>query len=474
MLFFSYPCLFLSILGFLIYIYLPQHRRLVFLFGLSLVFYSYTGWKSTALLYLLISINYAGAFFLTGPYARPVFYALISLNLLNLAFFKYTLFLLDLGAKVLGLTLPPGPWQHILLPIGISFYTFELISYIADVYQGRLAVCRSFLTVATFTTFFPHLIAGPIMRGHELFPQLENLPLPTPAEVHQGVLRFLLGLFKKLVFVDACLAPRADALFQAPLGTLNPGECLFAVLFFGFQIYLDFSAYCDMALGLARCFSINLTENFRTPYWSLSPMEFWQRWNITLSRWIRDYLYIPLGGSRVSRPHAALNLVITMFLAGLWHGASLSFAAWGLYHGVLLVIYHYLEPFFPWLRPGQPRIWRRLPSLFLAWLLFFLVVQLGWIFFRAPHWEAALYFWSQIFSPVAWAAMASKPQGFNLLTACLVFHGLEAVWQSNRWPWGEYWLRVPALLRGLAYAGVLLFIWVKSTGEPRSFIYFQF
>ncbi len=474
MLFFSYPCIILSFFGFLLYLYVPASRRLTFLFLLSLIFYSYTGWPSTLLLYCLITINYIGAFGLTGPYRRQIFIALIILNLLNLAFFKYTLFLLTIGSKLLGIDLPAGPWLHIMLPIGISFYTFELISYIVDVYKGRLPVCRSYLMVATFTTFFPHLIAGPIMRGHELFPQLEALPTPTPDQVSLGVFRFLLGVFKKLVWVDASLGPRVDAYFNASLGSLSSAECLVAVLLFGFQVYLDFSAYCDMAVGLGLCFGVKLQENFRTPYWSLSPMEFWQRWNITLSRWIRDYLYIPLGGSRVSPFRGAWNLILTMFLAGLWHGASLNFGAWGLYHGGLLVLYHYLEPFFPWLRYGHTRSWRHWPGVAVSWLIFFFLAQLGWLFFRAQSLAQTTSMLTQIFSISAWAEVVARPKGLNLVFTCLAFHGVEALAQNPRFRLADYWGRTPAMVRGFIYAGFILFIWTKASGETRSFIYFQF
>ena len=474
MLFFSYPCLVLSLLGFGLYLYVPANRRLAFLFILSLIFYSYTGLPSTLLLYALITINYFAAFGLNGLYRRQIFIALITLNLLNLAFFKYTLFLLTMGSKLLGVDVPAGPWQSIMLPIGISFYTFELISYIVDVYKGRLPVCHSFLKVATFTTFFPHLIAGPIMRGHELFPQLEALPAPTPDQVNLGVFRFLVGVFKKLVWVDASLGPRVDAYFNAPLGSLSPAECIVAVLLFGFQIYLDFSAYCDMAIGLGLCFGVKLQENFRTPYWSLSPMEFWQRWNITLSRWIRDYLYIPLGGSKVSPWRGAWNLILTMFLAGLWHGASLNFGVWGLYHGGLLVLYHYLERFIPWLRSSQRRSWRDWPAMAVCWFIFFFLAQMGWLFFRAQSLEQTMVMLSSIFSLSAWAEVTTKPRGLNLIFTCLAFHGVEALMQNSRLHFAAYWRRTPAMVRGFIYAGLLLFIWIKASGEARSFIYFQF
>jgi len=474
MLFFSYPCLILSFLGFCIYLYLPSSRRLAFLFLLSLIFYAYTGWANTLLLYALITINYFGAFGLNGPHKKFVFLALLSLNLLNLAFFKYTAFLLTSGARLLGLNLPEGPWQHIMLPIGISFYTFELISYIVDVYKGRLPICRSYLMVATFTTFFPHLIAGPIMRGHELFPQLAALPYPTPQQVQTGTLRFLLGIFKKLVWVDASLGPRVDAYFQAPIGSLTPAESLVAILLFGFQIYLDFSAYCDMAVGLGLCFGVKLQENFRTPYWSLSPMEFWQRWNITLSRWIRDYLYIPLGGSQVSLGRATLNLILTMFLAGLWHGASINFGVWGLYHGALLVLYHFLTPIFPWLRPGQVRSQGKWLGKVVAWFIFFLLAQLGWLFFRAQSLAQTVAMLTSIFSLTGWTAVAARPKGLNLVFTCLAFHAVEAIAQNPRFRVADYWRRTPASLRGLVYAGLLLFIWLKASGNAKSFIYFQF
>jgi alginate O-acetyltransferase complex protein AlgI len=291
-----------------------------------------------------------------------------------LGYFKYAQFVGGYALDFIHvITRQQFPGLHafvngIVLPIGISFYTFEGISYLVDVYRDTLRAERDPLRYAFFISFFPHLIAGPIVRYGMLQPQLlEKKPFDAD-RVRSGLLLFTLGLAKKVLLADG-LARYVDHYLAAPaeLGLVSAWACAAG---FGFQIYFDFSAYSDMALGLARIFGIELPWNFDRPYRAASPTEFWRRWHVTLSSWLRDYLYIPLGGNRKGERRRDVNLLATMGLGGLWHGASLNFVAWGLYHGLLLSGTHH----------GRRRGWS-LPRPVAVAATFVLVV-IGWVLFR--------------------------------------------------------------------------------------------
>jgi alginate O-acetyltransferase complex protein AlgI len=298
-------------------------------------------------------------------------------NLGALAYFKYFNFGIDsLNSLLVALGgSGVGAWQ-VVLPIGISFYVFQSVSYLVDTYRGDAAGDQRFVDVAAYIALFPQLIAGPIVRYKVLGPQLAR-PRATFADFSAGSQRFMIGFCKKVLIADM-VAPIADAGFSIAQPTM--AEAWLAALAFAMQLFFDFSGYSDMAIGLARMMGLRLLENFAMPYRSRTITEFWQRWHISLSRWLRDYLYIPLGGKRRGRRRTYTNLALVMLLGGLWHGAAWTFAAWGAWHGLLLVGERLL---------GERGIAFRLPPL-LATARTFLFVVIGWVTFRAEGFAAAV------------------------------------------------------------------------------------
>jgi D-alanyl-lipoteichoic acid acyltransferase DltB (MBOAT superfamily) len=355
---------------------------LSWLLAASLFFYAW--WKPEFVILLVVSIvfNFAIAKRVCEPRKGRLW--LISglvFNLFLLGFFKYAGLLLS----VFGYDLPAGT---IFLPLGISFFTFQQIMFLVDTHRCELAETSS-LEYACFVAFFPHLIAGPIVRPGHIIPQFRN-DVPAGAwrpNLIAGIEIFLLGLAKKLVLADGC-ARFADPGFAAaarhdPLSLI---EAWVALLAYALQIYFDFSGYSDMAIGLARMFGIDFPVNFNSPYKAVNIADFWRRWNMTLSAFLRDYLYIPLGGNRAGEARRLVNLMITMLLGGLWHGAALKFIVWGGLHGVYLIIHRVFQ---------KSRI-IRFPVM-LAWPLTLLSVLLAWVPFRAADWPAATAFYRALF-----------------------------------------------------------------------------
>src|SRR5262249_42955235 len=279
------------------------------------------------------------------------------------------------------------PVLSVILPIGISFYTFEAISYVVDVYRGRLRAERDFAAFLLFILFFPHLIAGPIVRGRDFLPQVQRAKHWSWLRLQAGGELFLMGLFKKLAISDR-MAAFADPVFANPDAFAGLAISL-GVLAYAVQIYCDFSGYTDIAIGCAHMLGYKLAPNFNTPYLASNISEFWRRWHISLSSWLRDYLFIPLGGSRNGRWRTVRNLMLTMTLGGLWHGASWTFVAWGVLHGLLLIGHRA----FAGCCAGRPALERRLqspPGTAARVLATFLCVCLGWVFFRATNFTVAM------------------------------------------------------------------------------------
>lgn len=311
---------------------LPFGRRWqnVLLACASLVFYAFGNLHYVPLFLLSVLLNYATGLLLGGRLQRskPLIALNIVLNLGILCVFKYTDFLIGNANALFGLTLKP---VGLILPIGISFYTFQGLSYTIDVYRKPEEYSRSFLKLLLYISFFPQLIAGPIVRWGDIAAQIDER-VCTPEKTSAGIRRFLVGLGKKLLLADTA-AIAADAVFAASLPDARlawlGGIC------YSLQIYFDFSGYSDMAIGMGRMFGLSLKENFLFPYTADSIRDFWRKWHISLSTWFREYLYIPLGGSRCSRARAALNRLIVFFCTGLWHGANWTFVLWGLGHGLL-------------------------------------------------------------------------------------------------------------------------------------------
>lgn len=301
----------------------------------------------------------------------------VVLNLAFLGFFKYAGMFVSTVNAVSGLSLPV---PDIALPIGISFYTFQAMSYVIDVYRGEVASQRSYLNVLLYISFFPQLIAGPIIKYHDVEAQLDNRTV-TLKGVASGLRRFCIGLAKK-VLVANTMAVTADSVFGASPDEINIAVAWIGAIAYVVQIYFDFSGYSDMAIGMARMFGFTYQENFRHPYTSTTVKEFWRRWHISLSTWFKEYLYIPLGGNRKGRLRTSVNKIIVFFCCGLWHGAAWTFVIWGLIHGFFLLLEEYLPI-------------KKLPKP-IGWLYTFLVVTFAFVLFRADTLEQGLLIMQQM------------------------------------------------------------------------------
>ncbi len=365
---------------------IPYQNTLLFLS--SLLFYAWGGVSYTLILLGSIVVNFlAGNAIQNHPHHRKLWFTLaVILNLSSLIFFKYANFLVDnvnVLTSIFGIS--PIFLKRILLPIGISFYTFQGISYLTDVYRGQVKAQTNFVRLGTYIALFPQLIAGPIIRYHEIEPQLSQRDFSWE-NLYQGIQRFCLGLARKILIANQ-LALIADDIFARAPGTITSATAWLGALVYALQIYYDFAGYSDMAIGLGRMFGFRFPENFNFPYLATSIRDFWRRWHITLSAWFKDYLYIPLGGNRKGKGRTYLNLYIVFFLTGLWHGASWTFVVWGLMHGTLMVVE----------RLGFDRLLEKSYQP-LRHLYTLLMVVVAWVFFRADSLDYAVTFVGRMFS----------------------------------------------------------------------------
>jgi alginate O-acetyltransferase complex protein AlgI len=466
MLFTSLPFLAFFAVAFPVYWAIPRHRwRMGWLLAASSVFYG--SWNPWLILLILFSatVDYAAALAMENSGSnrtrRLLLVASISINLGLLAFFKYVNFFLESASacgRLFGLEYAL-PLQQIILPLGISFYTFETISYVVDVYMRRGRAVRSPLDYALFIMFFPHLVAGPIVRPRDFLPQLERTKRWRWSRLYLAARLFLLGFFKKAIVADH-LAAVVDPVFTNP-GDYSSQAVWLAVLGYAVQIYGDFSGYSDMAIGLAHAFGFKLALNFRFPYSAESVADFWRRWHISLSSWLRDYLYKPLGGSHQGALRTHGNLIAVMLLGGLWHGASWTFVVWGLYHGVLLAVHRAVS--WKWLEAAALRPLRIAGT--------FGLVCVGWVFFRSQTFADA----GTILTHLIWP---TPGLGLKAGALALVLLGLALVWieaaasnatglaqRIGRWP-------EPVLAGGLA--GCLVLALLLLPQSSKAFIYFQF
>jgi len=480
MLFCSPQFLYFFTLVFLAYWALPWHRARVWLL-LAASFFFYASWNrwlagiicvSTLMDYLVAR----GMERWSLPSRRKLLLAVsLAGNLGLLVYFKYANFFMrsledSLHAAGASASLPV---LQVILPIGISFYTFEAINYTVDVYRRTIRAERSLPDFMLFILFFPHLVAGPIVRARDFLPQVKRPKHWDWPRMQLGAHYFLMGLFKKLALADR-MALCAEPVFATP-EAYGTGATWLAVLAYAVQIYCDFSGYTDMALGAAHLLGYKLAQNFNMPYVSANPSEFWRRWHISLSTWLRDYLFIPLGGSRANaspRWHSwltARNLLITMTVGGLWHGASWTFVVWGMLHGLLLIAH---RCFRAWAeaRPGLDRALRTVPGTLLRVVATFFLVCLGWIFFRATTFPIALTMIGQLFHSHAGLAPPLTAASFWALAMVVVLCHVVAL----RGLWNRLALRLPEPVLGIAYAAVLTLALVLAPGAGKAFIYFQF
>jgi D-alanyl-lipoteichoic acid acyltransferase DltB (MBOAT superfamily) len=398
---------------------------------------------------------------------------MVTANLAPLFFFKYFNFFNDSLREILALSRSTYPVPHIelILPIGISFYTFQAISYCSDVYLGRIGPERHVGFFALYMAFFPKLISGPIERGVSLLPQLRN---PRPFNnclLVAGMQLFLWGLFKKIVIADR-IGMYVDMVFSHPQDYWGKTAILASWLF-TLQIYCDFSAYTDMAIGCGRIFGIELSQNFNFPYLARSVAEFWRRWHITLTSWFRDYVYIPLGGNKVSSSRWGANIMVVFLLSGLWHGAAWNFVWWGGLHGLFYLIGKNTESFR--LRLREFFGIRGKAAAILQVLITFNLVSLAWVFFRASSIEDAFCLMSHMFINLSWPVqmMGLRFSTYLVFGFAVIFIALELLhyWDAEN----DYrCLRsIPASLKFLVYVCGLLVISLLGLGN-KQFIYFYF
>jgi alginate O-acetyltransferase complex protein AlgI len=470
-------------LGFLVFLpiviavyWLLNHRwQNYFLLAASLFFYACWDWRFVFLLLLTVVVDFLVARSLESmqqrgaPTARRKLVLALSMatNLAVLGFFKYYDFFAS-SFQTLLQSLGLGIGIHalnIILPVGISFYTFQSMSYTIDVYRGELPATKSFLDFTLFVCFFPHLVAGPIMRAVDMMPQVTQPRRVTRQQILDGFYLIMWGYWKK-VFVADNLAPVANHVFALPRAT--GFETLIGVYAFAIQIYCDFSGYTDIARGVAKLMGFELILNFNLPYFSTSPREFWTRWHISLSNWLRNYLYIPLGGNRQSGAKTHRNLMITMVLGGLWHGAAWNFAFWGFYQGFLLVVHRLLQPLLALVKVTSSV--KHGVLIAIEALLTFQLTCYGWLLFRAGSFSQirdmsfALLHPIDDFDPaLAWkVGMFATP----LLLIELVQY-TTGKWNIFDFSW------MPIELKSAALA-VVTYCVLFHAAQPQAFIYFQF
>ena len=441
----------------------PVRYRTYLIIGGGTVFYAWWKIEYTWLPYLLMATAYGGVVWMQRAAdavsrKRRAAVAIVAL-FLPLLFFKYTNFIYgDLLGPVFGWR---GSLLHLQLPLGVSFITFTLCAYVVDIYRRRFSEGHRASTVLAYVLFFPHLIAGPILRPDELIPQLEAPRAASTRRWAVPVAIFTLGLVKKLVFADP-IAEVVDAGYRLGSSVSAPGALL-AIYGFSVQIFCDFSGYTDMALGLALLLGVRLPNNFFRPYTAGSIVDFWRRWHVTLSFWLRDYLYIPLGGNRHGRLQEARNIVITMTLGGLWHGASWTFVIWGLFHGLGVASVHTMRRVL--------EVERFLPK-WLAAVTTFHFVTLGWVFFRAPSVGAAEDVLAAVFRG-GWengpALLATNAFTLLLIAVFFLTHRFD---DHRRVRVAARRLR-PEILWPII-AGLWLLAITVSQGSSAKFIYFDF
>ncbi|MEX1369349.1 MAG: MBOAT family protein [Nannocystaceae bacterium] len=459
----------LLLLGTLVGFYgLGPRGRLGVLLLASAVFYGAWSVEFLGLIAISAAVDYSCGLALGSGRVRRrglVLTASMVTNLGILGYFKYAGFFVD-NAKALFGDLIPGSVIEVVLPPGISFYTFQTMSYTIDVYRGQLRPTRSLARFFVYVSFFPQLVAGPIERASRLLPQIEQSLRGrfSASNLLVGTRLIVWGMFKKVVISDHCAA-LVEPVYANPEG-FDGWAAMVATLAFTLQIYCDFSAYSEIARGSARLLGISLMRNFDQPYLVRNVRDFWRHWHISLSEWFRDYVFVPLGGSRKGRARTLANLTATMFLSGLWHGAAWNFVLWGLYHGVLLLVHALWSG-----RPGAGRFMARLgwvgPAL--SWAVTFQLVVIGWVLFRVDHLGDAAAIVGRMYT----ATRGGLPTGMQALFLAGVAGFLVLSGLSRRGRWRERIDASPAAALLLYGAALLATLTLGAEGGPQ-FIYFQF
>ncbi|MBX0292573.1 MBOAT family protein [Hymenobacter sp. HSC-4F20] len=475
MVFSSTLFLFYFLPGFLLaYFLAPTRLKNAVALVASLLFYAWGGLNFLALFLASVVINFVLIRFMDRAqnWQKRIYLIMsIVLNVAMLFYFKYANFFLEnvsaVGQAVGG---PALTWEKVVLPIGISFFTFEKLTYTIDVYRGVNKPLRSFWDFLLYIMLFPKMIAGPIVRFHEIADQLtDRTAFDTVDQKLAGLFRFMVGLAKKVLIANL-LGEQADAIFNLPPEQLPVAQAWLGAVAYTFQIYFDFSGYSDMAIGLGRLMGFQFPENFNNPYISRSITEFWQRWHITLGRWMRDYLYIPLGGNRVKPARLYVNLWTVFILSGFWHGAAWNFIAWGAYHGLFLV----LDRLF------LLRLYRRAGALSI--IPTFLITVVGWVLFRAETLAGALAYVSRMLglgADVAAGLPYYTREFWFTLAAAALFSFMAALPRIERWEIrtlaaSHFSTRAAAGLTAVTALLLLLSMGYIVGSSFNPFIYFRF
>jgi len=478
MLFNSFPFLVFLPLVYLIYWLLRKRIKYqnVFIIISSYIFYGFWDWRFLFLIFFSSFVDFTVGHYIAKSNEiktrKYLLFLSLASNLGLLGIFKYYNFFIESFVDfflLLGVEIAPGTLQ-IILPVGISFYTFQTLSYTIDVYKSRIDATKDIFAFFAFVSFFPQLVAGPIERARSLLPQFQQPRIFNKLDLKNGLRQMLAGFFKKMVIADNC-GPIVDQIFA--MEEYNHGLVLvFGVLFFAFQIYCDFSGYSDIGIGVARIFGFNLNRNFNYPYFSSSVRKFWQNWHISLSSWFRDYLYIPLGGSKKGLPRTLVNLLLTFVISGLWHGANFTFIFWGLINGIYLVIEYLLARISGTFMSNKRFNWIKI-------ILTFTLINITWVFFRAKNLPHALSYLNGIFTnliepgAIETLHQAIFPKGYiaiGLIGILLLFEILSRK-RNHFLDISDLALyqRIPIYL-----SSILLLILFGSFYGTREFIYFQF
>lgn len=447
-----------------------RHSFKTLMLAYVVAFSLFFAYKANGVLMLLLPATVLLSYYLTrkmdeweGPRRKGLMWLTVAVELLPLLYYKYTNFFIEILNELTRSNFSP---LAIILPVGISFYTFQAISYTVDVYKGRFTTETSLLEYTFYLTFFPLLMAGPITRAETLIPQIKHRYHIGDTQVYNGLWLIMSGLLKKALIADY-IAQYNNWIFDDP--TAYSGfENAMGVLGYTLQIYCDFSGYSDISIGLASLLGIELKENFRFPYQSLNLQEFWHRWHISLSTWFRDYVYIPLGGNRCGKVRTYVNNFITMLVAGLWHGASWMFVIWGALHGIGLVIHKFCKR---WLDPIPNSWYVRLGS----FLLTFLYICLTWVFFRSADLNTAFTIIGRIFSDFSLAYLAPFVETRTAWTVFVVLgFALHGIRQKHLDKLKEWYVNTPIMFKIILLIVILQVVVNYRQNDIQPFIYTQF
>jgi alginate O-acetyltransferase complex protein AlgI len=489
LIFSGYLFLFLFTVAFAVFTIIHKNTkwRNIFLFAFSLFFYYKSGGIYFWILIFSTLVDYylGGAIYRAPTRARKKLFLIISLvsNLGTLAFFKYAFYLVtvinesfgtDLHAINLLAVFANGIFGsdfntlEIILPVGISFYTFQTLSYSIDIFRGQLKPAKNIIDFGFFVTFFPQLVAGPIVRASEFLPQIHKKYHLTKAQLGTAVFLIMNGMFKKMVVSDYISVNFVDRVFNDPQ-LYNGFDNLMAVYGYSIQIYCDFSGYSDMAIGLAALLGFTLPINFRSPYKATSITDFWRRWHISLSSWLRDYLYISLGGNRKGKIRTYVNLFITMLIGGLWHGRATSFIIWGGLHGLALAAHKVWARYVPWAK-SESKLYKLVMG-----LVTFHFVAYCWIYFRAKSMDKVNQIINQIAYNFQWSEIPihlfEYRWVFGIIVMGFVFHWLPESWKQ--WARNMY-TAIPDVAKAFVFALAIFIAYQAQSADIQPFIYFAF